>query len=146
MIGQGLERYLMVQYGEHLQFKDSCRLMNGSLDRLAQDLVKSEKKQGVTKFKYLWEDFHLEHLPQNRMKKYELLCQKGVYPYDWMDKAEKLDQEFLPAQPCFDNELRKEKCSDEDYARAQNVWQVFGFKSFRDYLEHYLKCTNFSNF
>ena len=58
---------------------------------------------------------------------------KGVYPYDWMDKAEKLDQEFLPAQPCFDNELGKEKCSDEDYARAQAVWQEVGFKSFRDF-------------
>ena len=140
VIGQGLEKYLMIQYGKHLQFKDSCRLMNGSLDRLSQDLVKSEKKLGDRKFNYVWDDFHLSGEILNQSKKYDLLCQKGVYPYDWMDNAEKLDLPSLPPQTCFDNSLRKEKCCDEDYKRAQEVWQVFGFKSFRDYHEHYLKC------
>ena len=56
-----------------------------------------------------------------------------------MDNAEKLDLPSLQPQASFDNSLRKEKCCDEDYKRAQEVWQVIVFKSFRDYHEHYLK-------
>ena len=29
-------------------------------------------------------------------------------------------------------------CSEEDYARAQRVWQAFGHKKFFDYLSLYL--------
>ena len=68
-----------------------------------------------------------------------LLKQKGVYPYDWMNSAEKLELATLPPQKSFDSELRNEACSDEDYKRAQEVWKEFRFEKFLNYHEHYLK-------
>ncbi len=44
----------------------------------------------------------------------------------------------LPERKAFDSVLRNEACSEEDYARAQRVWQAFGHKKFVDYLSLYL--------
>ena len=63
-----------------------------------------------------------------------LLKQKGIYPYDWFDSTEKMEQASLPERKAFDSVLRNEACSEEDYARAQRVWQAFGHKTFLEYL------------
>ena len=68
----------------------------------------------------------------------DLIKQKGVFPYDWYDSEEKLEFPSLPERKDFDSVLRNEACSEEDYARAQRVWQVFGFKRFEEYLSLYL--------
>ncbi len=44
----------------------------------------------------------------------------------------------LPEGKAFDSVLRNEACSEEDYARAQRVWQAFGHKTFLEYLSLYL--------
>ena len=67
-----------------------------------------------------------------------LLKQKGIFPYDWFDSSEKLEHPSLPERKTFDSVLRNEACSEEDYARAQRVWQAFGHKKFLDYLSLYL--------
>jgi hypothetical protein len=69
----------------------------------------------------------------------ELLKQKGVYPYEYMDGFDKLGKASLPPKSKFFSKLNNEDISDADYERAQNVWDVFGMKTMRDYHNLYLK-------
>ncbi len=69
---------------------------------------------------------------------YTLLKQKGVFPYHWFDSTEKLYETALPPQTVFDSQLRNEACSDDEYQRAQKVWEAFNFSEFSEYLGLYL--------
>ena len=71
-------------------------------------------------------------------RKFQLLTRKGVYPYDWMDNAEKLESTCLPPKEAFYNKLNDSHITDEDYEHAQNVWQYFNCQTFQDYHELYL--------
>ena len=97
------------------------------------------KLHTLDKFTHLKSSF-----PTANPKQLGLLKQKGIYPYDWMDNEEKLKQEQLPTQAEFDSLLRNEKCSNEDYERAQTVWKEFGLKTFLEYHELYLKGNHWS--
>ena len=66
-------------------------------------------------------------------EKRDLLLRKGVYPYDWVDSIDKFSETQLPSQEAFYSKLRDEGISDEDYSHAQNVWDKFNCKTFRDY-------------
>jgi hypothetical protein len=52
---------------------------------------------------------------------------------------EKLNETCLPPKENFFSSLTNEEISDEDYARAQEVWGKFGCKTLWDYSEVYLK-------
>ena len=56
--------------------------------------------------------------------KFVLLLRKDVYPYEYMDSWEKFDENTLPPKAFYSN-LNLEDISDEDYAHAQKVWDVF---------------------
>ena len=137
VIGQGLEKYLLIQWGQHLEFKDSLQFLPASLERLVENLKTCE----TDKFIHLRKAF-----PNASPRQLELLKQKGVYPYDWMDSIEKLKERLLPPQDSFNSRLRNEACSDADYNRALDVWQEFKFQTFLEYHEHYLKCIFILNF
>ena len=127
-----MEKYLLVEWGNHIQFKDSLQFLPDSLERLVENL----KSDTIDKFTHLKSSF-----PNASLKQLELLKQKGIYPYDWMNNEEKPKEEHLPSQVEFDSLLRNEKCSNEDYERAQTVWKEFKMKTFLDYHELYLKGT-----
>ena len=59
------------------------------------------------------------------LNKFVLLLRKGVYPYEYMDSWGKFDETSLPPKEAFYSELNLEGNSDEDYAHAQKVWEVF---------------------
>ena len=134
VIAQGLEKYLLIEWGDHFQFKDSLQFLPSSLERLVENL----KSAAVDEFHHLNAAF-----PNATPNQLSLLKQKGVYPYDWMNVAEKLEVDNLPEQTSFNSELRNEACSDADYKRAQEVWKEFGFQKFLNYHEHYLTSTSF---
>ena len=46
-------------------------------------------------------------------------------PYEYMDIWEKSDENRLPPKEAFYSNLNLEDISDEDYAHAQKVWDVF---------------------
>ncbi|CAB3986794.1 uncharacterized transposon-derived [Paramuricea clavata] len=69
----------------------------------------------------------------------EILKQKGVYPYEHMDRFNKLKETSLPPKSKFFSSLTNEDISNTDYRRAQNVWNTFGMKTMRDYHDLYLK-------
>ena len=74
------------------------QIMNSNLDKLVKNL--SDKD-----FKYLIEEFGSKNL--------ELLKQKGVYPYEYMNSFERFDEEKLPARKDFYSSIKDGKIGDD---------------------------------
>ena len=68
-----------------------------------------------------------------------LLIRKGVYPYKDMDSWEKFDETSLPDKKDFYGNLNLEDISDEDYAHAQKVWDVFEIRNCCKYHDLYVQ-------
>ena len=62
------------------------------------------------------------------LNKFVMLLRKGVFPYEYMDSWEKLDENALPPEKDFYSNLNLEDISDEDCAHAQKVWDAFKIK------------------
>ena len=73
------------------------------------------------------------------LNKSVLLLRKGVYPYEYMDSWKKFDETALPAKEAFYRNLNLEDVSDEDYAHAQKVWDVFKINNLGDYHDLYVQ-------
>ena len=130
VIGQGIEKYLTINWGDHVVFKDSLQFLGASLDSLTSCLLKS----GRDKFRHLLNAFK-GYSPEN----IDLLLKKGVYPYDYMNEWKKFDDRTLPSIEEFASKLRGTECDEQDYARAQAVWAAFRCKRMKDYHDLYLK-------
>ena len=90
-----------------LKFIDSLRFMNCSLDKLVKNM---------TKLKIVEKGF-----PNLNPGELQLLCRKGVYPYEYMDSREKMNETQLPVRERFFSELTGDHKSDVDYEHAQKV-------------------------
>ncbi|XP_062141781.1 uncharacterized protein LOC133849675 [Drosophila sulfurigaster albostrigata] len=108
-----------------IRFLDTIRFMPSSLDTLAGNL--SEENFNVLKSQY------------KNKSDFELLRRKGVFPYEYLDSVEKLDETSLPPRSKFYSNLTESECSEEDYAHAIQVWYHFNCRSLKEYLELYLK-------
>ncbi|KAG1650299.1 hypothetical protein GQR58_028156 [Nymphon striatum] len=104
---------------QQLRFIDSFKFMASSLDSLVKNIQKHENLE--------------KHCSGNS------LLRKGVYPYDYMNSLEKLDETSLPPKNAFYSKLNDSNISDDDYKHAQSVWNIFKMKSMRDYHDLYLK-------
>ena len=69
----------------------------------------------------------------NKDKLFRLLLRKGVYPYEWLDSVERLNETQLPSKDAFYSKLTGQGISDVDYKHAQQVWRTFKMKTMRDY-------------
>ena len=94
--------------------------MNSSLDLLVKNLMNED-------FKYLSEEFSGKFL--------ELVKEKGVYPYEYMNSFNKFSENKCE----FFSSLKDECISEKDYERAKNVWNAFEMKTTGDYRNLYLK-------
>ena len=56
-----------------------------------------------------------------------------------MDSWKKLDENLLPYKEVFYSNLNLEDISDEDYAHAQKVWEVFEIKNLGQYHDLYVQ-------
>jgi hypothetical protein len=101
--------------------------MASSLDKLSKGLGKDD-------FNNL--DLMTTHYTREQQ---EMLKQKGVYPYEYMDGFDKLEETNLPPTSRFFINLTNENISNTDYGRAQDVWNTFNMKTMRDYHDLYLK-------
>ena len=68
----------------------------------------------------------------------DLLTEKGVYPYDYMTDVSKFDETALPSKQAFYSYLYEEDITDEDYRRAQRIWEHFNIKNIGEYHDLYL--------
>jgi hypothetical protein len=100
------------------RFIDSANFLQSSLQKLAENLPEDG-------FNYL----------QKFVGKDPILKQKSVFPYKYIYSKEKLDETCLPPKEDFFSSLTNEGISEEDYARAQEVWKRFRCKKLWDYSE-----------
>ena len=70
---------------------------------------------------------------------FDLVCKKGMFPYDSFDSEDKFNEKALPSRRMFYNRLTKSQCKLGDYARAIRVWNEFKCETFKDYHDLYLK-------
>ena len=124
-----------------LRFIDSFKFMATSLDKLVTNLASSCDNK---KFKDTRKFF--------TSNQFELMLRKGVYPYEYMDSLDRLNETELPPKDKFCSKLSGEGISNEDYEHAKRVWSTFEMKTLRDYHKLYnrsdvfLLCDVFENF
>ena len=124
VIPNELEKYMAFTINNDLVFIDSMQFMNSILDALGKNLSDND-------FKYLSEEFFGDLL--------ELVKQKGMYPYEYMDSFKKFFKDKLTDRcACFS--YLKDKCiSEKDYLYAINVWNTFKMNKMGDYHDLHLK-------
>ena len=84
-------------------------------------------------------DLLLTHTKNRFQEKTYLTLHKGVYPYDYMDCPEKLNETQLPPKSAFYSKLNNSNITDEDYNHAQKIWKEFGMITMKDYHNLYLE-------
>ena len=104
------------------RFIDSFKFMGTSLDSLVNNLPEEA-------FNNL-EGYY-------KGEKLSLVKRKGVYPYEYMDSLERLNETKLPPKEAFYSKLMGEGISNEDYEHAKKVWEVFDMKTLQDYHDLY---------
>ncbi|RLU24991.1 hypothetical protein DMN91_003083 [Ooceraea biroi] len=92
-----------------LRFVDSYKFLSTSLDTLASYFDKSHMRILRSEFLHLSEE------------DFELLTRKGVFPYEYVDSAEKLLETRLPQRESFHSSLTGDTVSGDDYAHAITV-------------------------
>ena len=122
-IPNNMEKYMAFMLGNHLTFIDSFQFMSSSLDRLVSNLPKDDLIYTSQVFKG---------------KRLNLMSQKGVYPYDFMDSFEKFDQTELPTKDQFYSILNDQHITDDEYDYAKKVWKTFKIKTMGEYHDLYL--------
>ncbi|XP_022802285.1 uncharacterized protein LOC111339828 [Stylophora pistillata] len=122
-----------------LRFIDSFKFMASSLDKLVNNLTKKDDSL-VNTGRY----FDGEKL--------DLLKRKGVYPYEWLNSINKLDETEFPPIEAFFSVLSGSGIAEAEYNHAKEVWKTFEMKTMRDYHNLYnqsdvlLLCDVFENF
>ena len=106
-----------------LRFIDSFRFMASSLDKLSANLTNDQ----------------CENLKREFPRNFELMRQKGVFPYEYMNSWGKFEETKLPPKEAFYSKLNLKHISEEDYKRAQKVWDSMEEKTLGCYHDTYLK-------
>lgn len=110
--------------GKYLVFLDSFQFMASSLERLTANLL---------------EEAYIYTSKVFKGEKFNLMKQKGVYPYDYMDSVERFNDQQLPSKDEFHSILTDEGIRDEQYTHAQKVWDIFKLQNMGEYHDLYLK-------
>ena len=108
-----------------LRFIDSFKFMSSSLDSLTKNLVSGGKKL------FGFEDYS--------ELQYDLLNRKGVYPYEYVNSWDRVNETQLPPTDAFCSNLNMSLISEEDYQHAKRVWKEFGIHNLGDYHDLYLR-------
>ena len=64
---------------------------------------------------------------------FELLTCKGIFPYEYIDCIEKLEEMELSSRELFYSSLTSDTVSESDYAHAVNVCQRFFIRTLGEY-------------
>ena len=122
-IPNNMEKYMAFMLGNHLTFIDSFQFMSSSLDELVSNLPKDDLIYTSKVFKG---------------RRLNLMSQKGVYPYDFMDSFGKFNQTELPTKDQFYSILNDQHITDDEYDHAKKVWKTFKIKTMGEYHDLYL--------
>ncbi|XP_050437828.1 uncharacterized protein LOC126844028 isoform X2 [Adelges cooleyi] len=123
-----------------VRFLDSYRFMASSLDKLTNNLARSDK----SKFRSVLSAYGADDI--------DLVTRKGVYCYEYTDSWEKLEEPCLPPIEQFYSSLTESNISQNDYDHAVKVFNHFKFKTLGDYslwyneLDVHILCDVFESF
>ena len=95
---------------------DICNFIEGSLGKLSGNLL--DKDKIITK----------THFPNN----FELLKQKTVFPYEWLNKDDIFDKE-LPSIDKFYSSLKLQNVSEKEYNKAIDICKKLKCKNVKGY-------------
>ena len=124
VIPTNIEKYMAFSVGR-LQFLDSYQFVSASLDDLTKTLSDDEMI-------YTRECF-------NEEEQFNMVKQKGVFPYDYLDSIDRFNETQLPNRRKFNNKLKDKKIKLRDYFRAKLTWKKLKCKNLGDYHDVYLK-------
>ena len=110
VIGQNKEKYLQMEWGKNIVFRDSVQFLPASMEQLTASLAKT----GRGNF-YNLHEVVSQIYPGSDV---ELLERKGDFCNDYVDCFARLDELALPPREAFFNKLEGVECSEADYAHA----------------------------
>jgi hypothetical protein len=108
----------------YIRIIDSCQFLSASLATLVENLHKA----GVEKFVHT----------RRHMGDSDSLFSKGIFPYEWYDSIDKLNEKSLPPIESFYSKLNDEGISQADYLRACKLWDSLPEKTFKAYHDYYM--------
>ena len=130
VIGQNMEKYLQVEWGNNMVLRDSLQFLPALLEQLAASLAKVNHGY--------FQNLHDVVTDVYSEAEVELLERKGAFCYNYLDFFTRLDEPALPPREAFVNKLKGVECSQADYAHAQHVWENFHCQSLKEYMALYL--------
>ena len=119
-IVQNMEKLISFSWGQ-FRFVDSLQFLNASLDKLVNSTPRDA--------------FRLT----SALPHHELLMQKGVYPYEYMNDFGRFNETSLPPPSEFYSKLSNEHITDSAYKHAQEVWTTYNCTTLGDYHDLYLQ-------
>ena len=122
-IPNNMEKYMAFMLSNHLTFINSFQFMSSSLDKLVSNLPKDDLIYTSKAFKG---------------KRLDLMSQKGVYPYSFMDSFENFNQMELPNKDQFYSIVNDQHITNDEYDHAKKVWKTFNIKTMGEYHDLYL--------
>ena len=144
VIAQNSEKFINIGF-DSLSVKDSFSFITASLDKLVS-MTKYDNTDEKERSKWVLRDnwqSNFRYSSKNDIIKTEkcldLLTEKGVYPYDYMNSFDKFNDEHLPSKEQFYSRLTEEDITNDDYNKAKQIWKHFDIKNMGEYHDLYLK-------
>ena len=144
VIAQNSEKFINIGF-DSLSVKDSFSFISAPIDKLVS-MTKYDNTDEKDRRKWVlrnnWQS-NFGYSSKNDSIKTEkcldLLTEKGVYPYDYMNSFDKFNDEHLPTKEQFYSRLTEEDLTNDDYKKAKQIWKHFGIKNMGEYHDLYLK-------
>ncbi|XP_050547322.1 uncharacterized protein LOC126909005 [Daktulosphaira vitifoliae] len=125
IIAQSEEKYIMfsktINDYFRIRFIDSYRFLQASLSKLTATLSTPDFVHTHKVFESL-----------------ELVTRKSVFPYEYVDCWERLEETRLPPRDQFYSSITHQTVSEEDYEHGKKMWQHFNCNTLGDYSDKYL--------
>ena len=144
VIAQNSEKFINIGF-DSLSVKDSFSFVTASLEKLVS-MTKYDNTDEKDRRKWVLRDnwqSNFRYSSKNDIIKTEkcldLLTEKGIHPYDYMNSFDKFNDEQLPSKEQFYSRLNEEDITLDDYKKAKQIWKHFGIKSMGEYHDLYLK-------
>ena len=125
-----MEKYLQVEWGKNLVFRDSLQFLPASLEQLTALLAKTSREN----FYNLHEVVSQIYLGSD----VELFERKCVFCYDYVDSFARLDEFAQPPREAFISKLGDVECLEADNAHVQQVYADIQCENLKDYMQLYL--------
>lgn len=148
IVPQKGESVLTLSFGNY-QINDSMAIIQSSLDKAMETCYKELEENNFDPNKIRscypalvnhFEQVHMYNRTAISVKnmKFRQLLGKGVFPYEYIDHVDRLEETALPPIESFHSLLRGKTVSQEEYNRAQYMWKLFNCRNIGDYMDVYL--------